>query len=255
MSSNSTPQLPFLLSRITSLKVKLAEDGEPIEAGTIYVSTNDQHLIVEQNKITLGDGVMESRSRPSINNLFRSAAAAYKQKVIGILLTGYLYDGTKGLETIKELGGVTIVQDPSEAEYDEMPLNAIKNVEIDHIVPVDKMPPLLEELVKKEIDNRDYEVRNTILKQIEMASQKITDIPEPSILFELRSNAVSIDDSLVSILQIMQERSIMLENMAEKELLKENRHMAKIYSNRASECRLHTENLKRHLQQVMAKAS
>lgn len=88
-----------------------------------------------------------------------------------------------------------------------------------------------------------------------MASQKITDIPEPSILFELRSNAVSIDDSLVSILQIMQERSIMLENMAEKELLKENRHMAKIYSNRASECRLHTENLKRYLQQVMAKAS
>lgn len=255
MSANSIPQLPFLLSKITSLKVKLAEDGESIQAGTIYVSVNDKHLIVEQNKIVLGDGIMENRSRPSINNLFRSAAAAYKQRTIGILMTGYLYDGANGLEAIKELGGVTIVQDPAEAEYDQMPLNAIKNAEIDYIVPVDKMASLLKELVNKEVDDGDYNVSTTILKQIEIASRKITSESEHSIIHEFRTNSVSIDDSLVSILQIMQERSIMLENMAESELLKENKHMARIYFNRASECRLHTENLKKHLQQRMVKAS
>lgn len=254
-AEDAKPLLPFILSKLTSLKVKIAEDGEKIKAGTIYVSPSNQHLLVEEDKVTLGDGMMENRSRPSINNLFRSAAAAYHQKVIGILLTGLLYDGAKGLETIKNLGGTTIVQDPREAEYDEMPINAIKNAEIDYVASIEDMASLLKVLVNQEIVQKINKASRQVLKQIEIASQKESGRGNRDEQDDFRSKTMAVDDSLFSILQVMQERSIMLGNMAESEALKGNEKMAKIFYDRARECRLHTANLKKHIDQNLQQAS
>ena len=88
-------------------------------------------------------GPKENRSRPAIDPLFRSAAVNYGPRVIGVLLSGSLDDGTAGLSAIKKSGGITIVQDPAEALYPTMPWSAIMNTSIDHVLTTDEIAPLL----------------------------------------------------------------------------------------------------------------
>lgn len=246
-AENAEPSLHRIISKYTSFRTKVAKHDVTLEAGVIYVNPSNQHLLVKAEKIFLGEGMLENRSRPSINHLFRSAAVAYKQKCIGILLTGLLYDGAKGLEAIKELGGVTIVQDPYDAEYDEMPANAIKSVNIDFIAAVEDMAAIIKSLVKKEIIYKDYKVTSELRKQIDVASKKKGD----RYIDEDKTSKWNVDDSLYSILQMMQERSVMLANMAEAEKLKGNNYMAKIFLNRATDCRVHTDNFKNHLDETV----
>jgi two-component system chemotaxis response regulator CheB len=248
-AENAEPSLYRIISKYTSFKTKVAQHGETLEAGVIYTNPSNQHLLVKDEKIFLGDGMLENRSRPSINNLFRSAAVAYKQECIGILLTGLLYDGTKGLEAIKELGGVTIVQDPDDAEYDEMPANAIKNVKNDFIAAVEDMAAIIKSLVRKDIIYKDYKVTSELRKQIDVASKNKKE--GDRYIEEDKTSTWEVDDSLYSILQMLQERSIMLANMAEAEKLKRNNYMAEIFLNRATDCRAHTENFKKHLNETV----
>src|SRR5215218_10032043 len=115
----------FLLHRLqgyTDLTVKLARDNEEIDVGCIYVAPADYHLIVKQDVIVLGQGPAENRWRPSIDVLFRSAAAAYGARTIGVILTGLLNDGTSGMIAVKKCGGICMVQDPNEADFPDMPL-------------------------------------------------------------------------------------------------------------------------------------
>jgi two-component system chemotaxis response regulator CheB len=125
-------ELPAVLSRSAVLPVKLAQDGAEIERGTIYVAPNDHHLVLRSNRIRLTKGPRENRVRPCIDVLFRSAAIEFGSRVIGIVLTGLLDDGTAGLWAIKDRQGITITQEPSTAEYPDMPFSAIRHVEIDH---------------------------------------------------------------------------------------------------------------------------
>ncbi|WP_322745225.1 chemotaxis protein CheB [Nostoc sp. LEGE 12447] len=148
VSSHGTSVLPKILSRASNLPVSHAQDGEAIVHGWIYVAPPDYHLLVERGYLRLTRGPKENRCRPAIDPLFRSAARAYGQRVIAVLLTGVLDDGTAGLMAVKMRRGVAIVQNPDNALYAAMPRNAIENVEdIDHIVPLSDIPSILVALV------------------------------------------------------------------------------------------------------------
>jgi two-component system chemotaxis response regulator CheB len=144
------PRTPSLLARIlgplTPLPTAVADDGEAIPFGEIRVSRPDYHLLLEAGKVRVIQGPKENRSRPAIDTLFRSAAHAYAGRVIGVVLTGYLDDGTAGLWSIKRAGGIAVVQDPNEAEHPDMPKNAADGVEVDHVASLHDMGKLLARL-------------------------------------------------------------------------------------------------------------
>jgi two-component system, chemotaxis family, protein-glutamate methylesterase/glutaminase len=135
--------LPSLLNRSGPLPAAHAEDEEPIRHGRIYVAPQDYHLRLENGRMLLSHGPRENLQRPCINVMFRSAAAAYGTRVAGVLLTGLLDDGAAGLWEIQQRGGITIVQDPDEAQFRSMPENAISGLNVQYIVRLDEIGPLL----------------------------------------------------------------------------------------------------------------
>jgi two-component system chemotaxis response regulator CheB len=150
---HTTPEGPYLLPHILSkagpLEVAKAVDGVPIERGKIYVAPPDHHMLVKGNRISLSKGPKENRSRPAIDPLFRTAAAAYGPRVVGVILTGMLDDGTAGLSAVKERGGTRVVQDPQDALYPSMPKSALRYVGADYTVPLTEIAPLLARLVRE----------------------------------------------------------------------------------------------------------
>jgi two-component system chemotaxis response regulator CheB len=139
--------LPEILSRRCSWLITHARANELIEPHRIYVAPPDYHLMIERNhRIALWHGPKENNFRPAINPLFRSAADVYGNRVVGIVLTGSLYDGVAGLSWIKRHGGATVIQDPREARFSDMPQNALKYVEVDYVMPVSGIAGLLVEL-------------------------------------------------------------------------------------------------------------
>lgn len=142
-------ELPWLLNQAGPLKACHPKDGDPIQAGRIYVAPPDHHLVVEPGHMRLTRGPRENWARPAIDPLFRSAARAYGPGVIGIVLTGGLNDGTAGLHEIKERGGTTVVQDPGDAVNPSMPRSALEHVAVDHCLPLAGIPALLARLVAK----------------------------------------------------------------------------------------------------------
>jgi len=145
-SPESPGVLAEILNRLTALPVSQACDGQRLEAGHIYVAPPDRHLVIEPGRLRVTKGPREHRFRPAIDPMFRSAAQVFGPNAIGIVLTGNLDDGVAGLGTIKKLGGKAIVQDPSEALFSSMPLQALTHVNVDHVVPLAHMPRLLVEL-------------------------------------------------------------------------------------------------------------
>ncbi len=142
--------LPEILERAGPLPASNAKDWEHFERGHIYIAPPDHHLIVEEaGHVRVTRGPRENRFRPAIDPLFRSAAHAFGPRVIGVIMTGWLDDGTAGIWAVKQRGGTTIVQHPEEAFAPAMPLNAIKHVEIDHIIPLKEIAPLLVRLTSE----------------------------------------------------------------------------------------------------------
>jgi two-component system chemotaxis response regulator CheB len=136
------------LARHTDLICRLPDDGDPIESGTVYLAPPDRHLLIKGDRLLVTKGPRENHYRPAADALFRSAAAHYGTGVIGVVLTGMLHDGTAGLELIKRAGGLTVVQDPLEAEFPSMPESALSNVAIDYVLPISEMGDLLHRLVQ-----------------------------------------------------------------------------------------------------------
>jgi two-component system chemotaxis response regulator CheB len=147
--------LPSILTRAGSLPAKHPQDTEVIERGQIYVAPPDYHLLVQQNYICLSRGPRENGHRPAINTLFRSASQAYRERVVGVMLSGALDDGTAGLAVIKSRGGLAIVQDPNEALFDGMPRSAIENVAVDHILTLTDIASLLIEKANNPIEEEE----------------------------------------------------------------------------------------------------
>jgi two-component system chemotaxis response regulator CheB len=139
--------LPEILENAGPLPASNAKDGEAIKEGHIYVAPPDHHLLLEgSGHLRLSRGPRENRARPAIDPLFRSAAYAFGPRVVGVILTGGLDDGTAGLWAVKKRGGTAVVQEPKEALAPSMPLSALKHVEVDYCVTLKEMAPLLVEL-------------------------------------------------------------------------------------------------------------
>jgi two-component system chemotaxis response regulator CheB len=147
---NGQSHLTTILSNAGKLPAVHPRDGAQIETGKIYVAPPDCHLLVKQGTVHLSRGPKENWTRPAVNPLFRSAAAAYGVGVIGVILTGTLDDGVPGLAEIKRRGGVAVVQDPRTALYPDMPFNAVKRVDVDHVVPLSHIGRLIADLVGTE---------------------------------------------------------------------------------------------------------
>ncbi len=149
MPAFAESNLSKILGRSSSVPVEDARNGLEFEEGKIYCSQPDKHLILENGKILLTKGPKENRFRPSIDALFRSAAYEYKERVVGVVLSGALNDGTAGMCTIKRFGGMTLVQSPEDALFDSMPAEAAKYTEVDYVETADRMGEILGEITKK----------------------------------------------------------------------------------------------------------
>jgi two-component system chemotaxis response regulator CheB len=143
---DATSHLPSILDRAGPLPAVSATDGSPIHPGRIYVAPPNRHLMLEGDRIHLSIGPRVNSLRPSIDVLFRSAARSFSSRVIGVVLSGTLDDGTLGLDAIKMRGGVAIIQDPDEARFSGMPRSAIERVTPDFVVAVAQIPALLAQL-------------------------------------------------------------------------------------------------------------
>jgi two-component system chemotaxis response regulator CheB len=138
--------LAEILARTTALPVAFARNGDPIEPGRVYVARPDCHLIVTPGGLGVVHGPRENGFRPAIDPLFRTAARELGPRVIGVILSGALADGTFGLSVIKHHGGVAIVQDPEDAIIASMPLNAIRYVNVDRVLPAAEIGGAIEQL-------------------------------------------------------------------------------------------------------------
>jgi two-component system chemotaxis response regulator CheB len=136
-----------ILNRAGLLEARMARDHEPLRHGIIYVAPPDHHLLVKRDQVRVVQGPRENKVRPAIDPLFRSAAANHGPRVIGIILSGLLDDGTAGLLAVKRCGGVAIVQNPKDAAYPDMPESALVNVDVDYCLPIAEMGAILERLV------------------------------------------------------------------------------------------------------------
>ena len=140
--------LADVLGRSAALQLATAADGDAVREGRAYVAPAGQHMLLHGGKVRLSRAARENNQRPSVDALFRSAAKAYRSRVIAVVLTGMLNDGAAGACAVKECGGLVIVQDPRTATHSSMPENALRAVQVDYCVPLAEIPGLLVELVR-----------------------------------------------------------------------------------------------------------
>ena len=171
--------MPRILARAGAVPAVHAADGETIVPGRIYVAPPDVHLLFEGNTIRLVRGPRENGNRPAVDPMFRSAAIAFGPRVIGVVLSGNLDDGTAGLAAIKRRGGIAIAQDPEDALFPSMPQSAIRDVAVDHVVAVRQLVPLLAELIEKPIVEGDRPVSSDDATENELSAGNLDAIEQP----------------------------------------------------------------------------
>lgn len=177
MSANTTGEvLVKVLNDNGNLTCVHAHDNQAFKSGTIYLAPSDQHMMIEKGKILVTKGARENRSRPAIDPLFRSAAVAYGNRVIGIILTGHLDDGTSGMMAIKRCGGVCVAQDPKDASYPDMPQSVIVNVGADYCLPIAEMGALLANLVNRELPANKPAPKDIVI-EAKIAQRVLSDLP------------------------------------------------------------------------------
>ena len=138
------------------------------------MAPNDHHLLIERGYVRVAKGPKENRFRPAVDPLFRSAAYLYSTRVIGVVLSGALDDGTAGLWAIKMRGGTAVVQDPADAVHRSMPLSALDNVTVDHQLPARQIGPLLGRLAREQAEPEPIlaaEARNRMEAEIKIARE------------------------------------------------------------------------------------
>jgi two-component system, chemotaxis family, protein-glutamate methylesterase/glutaminase len=267
------------IQRYTPLTCKLGEHNEQIQSGFIYLAVPEKHMLVNEGRIILGEGPAETRWRPSIDVLFRSAAAHYDSMTIGIILTGLMQDGTAGMVAIKRCGGVTIVQDPEEAEFSEMPNYVLRTMKVDYCVRTEEMGTIIREVTNNDVTKHDIPEDIRLESAIaERTAVSIDDVRALGVYAEtscpdcggglwqmnndhllrfrchtghtytadelLNKQRHSLENTLWVALRMMEERRNLLRKMAEDEL---NRGWIKSASSKAkrqAELELHIEKLR-----------
>jgi two-component system chemotaxis response regulator CheB len=245
--------LPEILVKFGPLPVAHAQDKEPFKPAHIYVAPPDHHLLVEKDFMRVTRGPRENRFRPSVDALFRSAAYTYGPRVVGVVLTGLLDDGTAGLWAVKDRGGTAVVQDPLEAYAGSMPGSAMNHVEVDYCLPLSAIPPLLTKLARtRAAEESEHPVSKRMKIEFEIAKEEaaidkgIQDLFEPSnytcpdcqgVLLQMREGnhlrfrchtghaysaesllaqtSETIEDTLWSAIRALEERILLLRQLAE----------------------------------------
>ncbi|MFL5729433.1 MAG: chemotaxis protein CheB [Cytophagaceae bacterium] len=268
------------IQKASSLVCKIASNGESIQYGHIYIAPPDHHMLLKKGQVMVIRGPRENRFRPSIDMLFRSAAAEYRSQVIGVVLTGMLDDGTCGLEAVTKTGGLTVIQDPNEAEFPEMPLSAIRNLHINHVSTIADMGNLLKELIK-EPANENQTVPKDVLLEAAIAERYITGIENIEQIGKqipiscpdcggtlwqitesqlprfrchvghafngaglMRSHSKAMEETLWVSLRLMEERLHMLMTMHEDEQKAKNYKFAATLSERIEEVKIHIARIR-----------
>jgi len=264
--------LADILDRRAALPVLTAESGAPVTPGTIYVEPPGKHLLLHDEHVLLRRGPRENMARPAVDPLFRSAAASYGSRVVGVILSGSLNDGTAGIRAIKRCGGVAVVQEPMDATEPSMPSSAIRHVAVDHIAPAADLAALLYRLAKTPAGPTpdiplDIRVEAAIAVQ-ELESMAIEDklgtlspftCPEcHGALWEIddgsmiryrchvghaytadavvAAGSIEIDKKMEQLLRMHRERAALMHHMAKQERGMRNASLAGQLEARAKEC-------------------
>ncbi|MEZ5650885.1 MAG: chemotaxis protein CheB [Burkholderiaceae bacterium] len=149
ISPSSTVGPAGIWSRQSLLPVRCAADGDEIRPGTVLVAPADRHLLLTADRVSVVMGPRENRVRPAIDALFRSAAVEHGARVISVVLTGLLDDGSAGLLAIRRCNGLTLVQDPADAFNPEMPEHALRTLKPDHVLPVRAMGAVIDQACRR----------------------------------------------------------------------------------------------------------
>ena len=147
LATEAPSSLDQILSQAGPLPAAFAAGGKALRAGYIFIAPPGRHLLVESDRLVLGSGPHENNARPAIDPMLRSAAVCCGPRTIGVVLTGTLGDGASGLRAVTQCGGISVVQDPEDAAFSEMPLMALKRSMPHHVSHLAEMPGLLDKLV------------------------------------------------------------------------------------------------------------
>jgi two-component system chemotaxis response regulator CheB len=264
----------------TSYKCLIPADNELINPGCVYFAPADHHMLVKDGNIRLIKGPHENRWRPSVDVLFRSVAAEYNSKAIGIVLSGMLDDGTSGMWAIKRSGGICIVQEPADADYSDMPLNVLNNMDVDYRVPVKEMGYILDDIFSKPAPDA-IDVPDEIKLEAEITERIVSSIEDLAKLgthsrytcpdcggglyqiknevkprFRCHTGHVYTDDTLLNkqneqleesvwvSIRMLEERRNLLLQMAGKAMPDKSTTYQQSQIDRANELNLHIERLK-----------
>jgi two-component system, chemotaxis family, protein-glutamate methylesterase/glutaminase len=273
--------LATVASAASKLPVQQAADGMAINPGNIYIGAPDRHMIVVDGHIKLGTGPRENMARPAIDPLFRSAAAAYGPRAIGLILSGLLNDGASGLQAIKRCGGVALVQDPVDAIAGEMPLSALQATDVDLSVPAARLGDVLSDMVRQS-PGPGLPVPPDIRLEVDIAAGERVDtgiiarLGKPAALtcpncggvlneiegskplrfrcqvgHALTAEAVAkeqenaVDEALRIALRVIEERAELVARMAEDALRTGRGTIAELYAERAAEYRRYEETIRK----------
>src|SRR5262245_26845401 len=169
-SADSPGMLSGILGRAGTLPTVVPDEAALLEPGRIYIAPPDRHLLVERGRAVVVRGPKENRHRPAIDPLFRSAAWAYGPRVIGVVLSGELDDGTAGLWAIKTCGGITVVQNPAEALSKSMPRSALAHTDVDYCVDIKEMAPLLVRLAREPVNGQGPKVPESLKSEVQFST-------------------------------------------------------------------------------------
>jgi two-component system chemotaxis response regulator CheB len=272
--------LPNALDRCGPLRVVNAEDGMPVERGSIYLAPPDHHLLLLDDAIRLGRGPRENMCRPGVDPLFRSAAVSYGPRVIGTVLTGMLNDGAAGLAAVKQCGGVTVVQNPADAQAASMPLGALRVTDVDYRAPAAELGRLLDRLAREEA-GPPMPIPPELGLEVEIALGRAVDAPtlrqigDPAalscptcggVLSEIRQQPPlryrcqvghsftaeilereqlgPVDEALRVALRIIEERATLADRMAEDARAAARHKSAEMFEERSKEMRNYAETIR-----------
>jgi two-component system chemotaxis response regulator CheB len=177
-SNHPSSVLPHIMQRAGKLPAVHPADSTPIKKGHVYIAPPNFHMLVEGNLLRVIQGPRENLHRPAIDPLFRSAAASFGRRVIGVILTGALDDGTSGLMVVNAYGGAAIVQDPETALFSSMPASALEHVPTAHVLSLADIPAQLLRLIQEDLPDNGFKEHpdRTTVKEIRTAELNMSEI-------------------------------------------------------------------------------
>lgn len=219
--------LQSIFAKNCRLPIETPAGEQPLEPARVYVARPDHHLVVKSGRVLANRGARENFWRPAIDVLFRSAAVAYDSRVVGVLMSGELDDGTSGLQAIRTCGGVTVVQNPEDAQHPAMLQTALANVRVDHCPSLRELPALLVQLV-----NEPAAPAVVVPEQLRREIRMI-EMPEDAA-----------DLTLWAAIRTVEQRANISRMLAEQEHARGRKKRAQLYESRAGESQRHAQALR-----------